>query len=214
MGKLKKLKTVCVVTIILVSFLYSVPQLMPQVKADQGSAKVYILKLNDVGAWWVDNMSDAVEGAIEACTPKERHDNIPRAHPKCGETAPYYDISYQVVTDWSTYVDIIQYEVGVIIVNTHGEILPVPSGYSNTDWVDAIADAMITRSVKWAHMAGYPFYYVWYQGDSEKSLWGVNGFKALMNHIGLYNVQLPIDTLPSYPTDLTDSADQILSKKS
>lgn len=197
MGQLKKLKTVCVVTIILVSFLYSVPQLMPQVKADQGSAKVYILKLDAVGAWWVDNMSDAVEGAIEACTPKERHDNIPRAHPKCGETAPYYDISYQVVTDWSTYVDIIQYEVGVIIVNTHGEILPVPSGYSNTDWVDAIADAMITRSVKWAHMAGYPFYYVWHQGDSEKSFWGVNGFKALMNHIGLYNVQLPIDTLPT-----------------
>lgn len=138
MGQLKELKTVCAITIILISFLCTIPRLMPQVKASQGSAKVYILKLNDVGAWWVNNMSDAVEGAIEACTPKKRHYNIPRAHPKHGETAPYYKIEYQVVTDWSTYLNIIQNEVEVIIVNTHGEILPVPSGYLKENWVDAI----------------------------------------------------------------------------
>lgn len=182
---------------------------MPQVKASQGNAKVYILKLNDVGAWGVNNISAAVEGAIEACTPKERHYNIPTAHPKHGEIAPYYDIEYQVVTDWSAYLNIIQNEVGAIIVNTHGEILPVPSGYLDENWVDAIADAMITRSVKWVHMAGYPFYFVWHQGSSEKSFWGVNGFKAFMSHIGLYNVELPMN-LPSTYTHLTGWAGQIL----
>lgn len=201
-------------TTILVFLLCIAPQWTPQVKADQGSAKVYILKLSGVGASWVDDPSKAVEGAIEACTPRERYDNIPRAHPKYGETAPYYDISYQVVTEWSTYVNIIQNEVGVIIVNTHGEILPRPSGYSNTEWVEAIADAMINRRVTWAHMAGYPFYYVWHQGASQKTVWGVDGFKALMSHIGLDNVELPLDTLPSYKTDLTDSATQILATKS
>lgn len=58
-------------------------------------------------------------------------------------------------------------------------------------------------------MAGYPFYYVWHQGSSEKSFWGVNGFKAFMSHIGLYNVELPMN-LPSTYTHLTGWAGQIL----
>ena len=55
METMRKLKTLGIMTLILLPLLFGFPQLVPQVKADQGSVKVYILKLDDVGAWWVDD---------------------------------------------------------------------------------------------------------------------------------------------------------------
>lgn len=199
-----------VLLVLLIVFpLFNVMRLIPDVEAEQGSAKVYILQLSDVGAWGVDDPSQVKEGAIEASTPAGKLKNIPRAHPKYGQTSPFYSVSYQVINGWSAYMNVILNEVGVIIVNTHGEILPVPSGYTKETWVDTIASAMIYRRLTWAHMAGYPFYHVWYEGASDKTSWGVDGFKALMSHIGLGNVELwPPETGLDAP--LTGEADQYL----
>jgi len=190
MRKPQKLKTVVTITLLSTLLLFGATKLIPQVKADQGNAKVYILHLSGVCASWVDNPYHVIEGAIEACTPVGKHGNMPRAHPKYGETPPFYDVSYQVIYGWSTYVDVILNKVGVIVLNTHGQILPVPSGYNRTEWVDEIAEAMLMRRLTWTHMAGYPFYYVWFEGNTEKSEWGMDGFKTLMGHIGLGNVEL------------------------
>lgn len=201
-----------VVLVLLIVFpLSSVMQLIPDVEAEQGSAEVYILQLSSVGISWVDDPSQVKDGAIEATTPTGKHKNIPRAHPKYGQTSPFYSVSYQVITSWSAYVNVILNEVGVIIVNTHGEILPVPgSGYTKEVWVDTIAEAMTYRRLTWTHMAGYPFYYVWYEGASDKTTWGVDGFKALVSHIGLGNVELwPPESGLKVP--LTGEADQYLN---
>jgi len=199
-----------VVLVLLIVFpLFSVMQLIADVEAEQGSAKVYILQLSGVGVWWVDDSSQVKEGAIEASTPAGKYKNIPRAHPKYGQASPFYSISYQVITGWSAYVNVILNEVGVIVVNTHGEILPVPSGYTKEAWVDTVAEAMTYRRLTWVHMAGYPFYYVWYEGASDKTSWGVDGFKALMSHIGLGNVELwPPESGLDAP--LTGEAEQYL----
>jgi hypothetical protein len=75
----------------------------------------------------------------------------------------------------------------VIIVNTHGEILPVPNGYTKEEWVDKISEAMLTRRVTWVHVAGYPFYYVKHESGASET-WGENGFKHFMNNINKGNV--------------------------
>ena len=101
------------------------------------------------------------------------HANVPRAHPKQEDVnyPPYYSATPTVVTSWITYKNVIIYNAGVIIVNTHGQILPVPNGYTKEDWVDKISEAMLTRRVTWVHVAGYPFYYVKHEnGVSE--IWG------------------------------------------
>lgn len=80
-------------------------------------------------------------------------------------------------------------EVGsnIVIVNIHGETIPIPRGYSEEGWIDKIAEAMIYRNVTWVHTVGYPFYY--YQSQSgEWAEWGEEGFKRLMAHMGKENV--------------------------
>nr|NIU80645.1 hypothetical protein [Candidatus Bathyarchaeota archaeon]NIV67260.1 hypothetical protein [Candidatus Bathyarchaeota archaeon] len=78
----------------------------------------------------------------------------------------------------------------VVVVNAHGEIIPVPSSYSREGWTDKIAEAMLTRRVTWVHTAGYPFYHAWYEGagDKETPAWGAAGFKRLMSAINLGDV--------------------------
>jgi hypothetical protein len=199
--------------IVLVSILLSnTGQLIPQAKADQGNAKVYVLQLAGVGAWWVDDTSRVRAGVIDACTPAGEHGNMPRAHPLFGESPAFYEVSYSTIYTWADYVDVILNQIGVIVVNAHGEILPVPTEYNNTQWANCIAEAMWKRRLTWAHMAGYPFYWVWHQGDTQKTLWGKDGFKTLMGNIGLPNVEIPTD-LTEHKAELTGAADQNLASQ-
>ena len=154
--------------------------------AYQGKVKVYIICLSNVGGWSfpnkIINTQKVADGAIYALSPLEDL-NVPYVHPKYGKEPPFYYVDYVVVTDWSFYKSIVESYNEVVILNTHGEILPIPSGYSAADWIDKIADAMLNRHVTWVHTAGYPFYYAWYQGASDKTLVGEDGFKRLMSHI-------------------------------
>lgn len=102
------------------------------------------------------------------------------------------NVSVTLITDWAAYRVLVEYASDVIVVNCHGEVLPVPSGYNASGWVGVVADAMLHRRVSWVHVGGYPFYRVWYQGASGSVEWPVDGtlgFKSLMAHINLPDVE-------------------------
>lgn len=169
---------------------------VPPVKANAAQDKVYIINLSGVGSSWVTNTNDAVEGAIKALTVTDinyEFRNVPLVHPKKGKEPPFIDMDYEVVSSWSTYKTVIESAENVIVVNTHGEVLPVPSGYLNKeDWADKIAEAMLNRQMTWVHIAGYPFYYVWLQEQSVMETWGEGGLQGVMAHINKPNVTIPL----------------------
>jgi len=186
---MKRIKVFFVMILVLLPSYISIN--IPSVGATNGQAKVYIVCLSNVGGWIYgdQNQTDpsvTKEGVIEALNFMDVQCNIPKAHPKFGNTPPFYDTSYTVVSDWNTYKSIIESGEKIIIVNTHGEILPIPSGYNPVDWMDRIADAMLNRRVSWVHTGGYPFYRVWYQGGVESEIWPSNGeygFKNFSSHV-------------------------------
>jgi hypothetical protein len=180
------IKIFLIVTITLIAFL-TPTFLIQSVKADNGTAKVYILMLPTIGGSWVDSCEQVKEGAIEASmlTGNYCDGNVPRAHPKQEDAnyPPYYSAMPTVVTSWVTYKNIIILNYpGVIIVNTHGQILPVPNGYTKEEWVNKISEAMLTRRISWVHVAGYPFFYIKYENGTSET-WGENGFKHFMSNI-------------------------------
>ena|GEM_PF-2620058 len=185
---------------------------VPPVSASVTQDMVYIINLSGVGSWWVDNPSDAVEGAIKALNVtgvNYESQNVPLVHPKKGKEPPFVDMDYEVVTSWNTYKTVIESAENVIVVNTHGEILPVPSGYSKESWADEVAEAMLERQMIWVHIAGYPFYNVWFQGQSVMETWGEGGLQEVMAHIGKSDVTIPILS-GSDPDDLTlEAADNL-----
>jgi len=192
---MRSIKTFLMVVLTLIALL-APAFLIQSVKADTGTAKVYILMLPDVGSSWIDSCEQVKNGAIEAAmlTGNYCDGNVPRAHPKPEDVnyPPYYSATPSVVTSWIAYKHVIIYDAGVIIVNTHGEILPVPNGYTKEEWVDKISEVMLTRRITWVHVAGYPFYYVKYENGASET-WGENGFKHFMSHInkGDVNCWLP-----------------------
>lgn len=175
-------------------------------KADNGSASVYIICLPEVPCYNFGNQVNQTaktsvrDGAIEALGFRE-NDNLPRVHPLMGKTPPFYNIQYQVVTDWNTYRYVVQNLDNIIIINTHGEILPIPSTYSQVSWMAVIADAVLNRSVTWVHTGSYPFFQMWYQGNSTYELWGTFGFQNFTHYLGLDGVTC---WPPPYPHDETD----------
>jgi len=179
---------------LLLTIILSIFVILPvnnKVMADEGRAKVYIICLDGVGGWVMGrsfNPAETRDGAIEATKFKDRY-RIPRAHPKLGKSPPFYYVDYVVVSSWSYYKSVIESEKDVIIVNCHGEILPVPSGYTAEGWVDKIAEAMLYRKVTWVHTAGYPFYYYWVEGASSMTIWGTLGFKRLMQYISINDAE-------------------------
>ena len=187
---MKKAKAfiLCVILILMsfVSMLYKAPL----IKADEGNANVYIICLSDVAYHnygedsWESKIS-ITKGAIDAVKFGEK-DSLPLVHPVLGKSPPYYGVSYQIVSDWNTYKNIIEYCSDVIVINTHGEILPIPSGYNPIEWIGKIACAMLTRRLTWVHTGGYPFYMVWYQGATTYQEWpsgGIYGFKNFTSYI-------------------------------
>lgn len=181
--------------VIFLAFMILVPAYLlssnvSRVFADSGSANVYILALSDVpcgefGYLQSTDWRDQTEnGAIAALTCTDNN-ALPFVHPSNGTSPPFYSTNFQVITDWSTYANVVEQASNVIIVDCHGEILPVPSGFSCQDWVAVIANAVLNRSVTWVHTGGYAFYDVWYQGASQSSLWGAYGFDNFTQFIGV-----------------------------
>jgi len=180
---MRKAKTVLIVALLLVSAL----PFVQKAEASLGQAKVYIISLSDVpiNDSWVDTPSNVTNGVIDACMLKGKYidGNVPYAHPKRSvDYPPYYEATPYVVTSWSQYASIITSYSEVIVVNTHGQYLPVPSGYTKEQWVGKIAGAMLNRRLTYVHVGGCPFYYVKYQNGGTET-WEENGFKCLMSHI-------------------------------
>ena len=148
--------------------------------------KVYVVALDGVSGQGVGNITDAVEGCLQACLVNASRTLLPPfINYVFGKLE--FKTNVTVVRDWNAYKEIVENESNVIIVNVHGETVPVPAGYTGNAWVDRIAEAMLTRNVTWVHTAGYPFFYSYLQ-ESGEALWGEDGFKQLMGHIGLENV--------------------------
>jgi len=173
---------------------------------------VYIIALEDVGASAVDNVSRVVEGvqqAVNSLNPEgykywwkeDEHLGTDNAGGKYsywsgedGRVVGNYakllfpvNASTHLISDWKTYREVLEMSRECIVVNTHGEILPIPSGYVAETWVDKIAEAMLQRSLTWVHVAGYPFYYYKHEFSDIKE-WGILGFQQFMEHIGRYNI--------------------------
>jgi len=208
---MRRLNVLILISMILAASFMSI--LPDEVEAGEGYAKVYIVCLPDVGGWTFPDRpyepTRTRDGAIDAANFKERY-KLPLAHPIQGNSPPYYGVTYYVVQSWSLYKSIIESYVGVIVINIHGEIIPVPSGYNREGWVDKIAEAMLKRRITWVHTAGYPFYYAWYQGTSNMELWGEDGFKRLMSHINLTDVTCLTDDELTH-VDINNAAEQNLA---
>jgi hypothetical protein len=97
------------------------------------------------------------------------------------------NIAINEVDDWAFYETVVKFVPNAIVINAHGETLPVPSGYSWQGWIDNIAEAMLFRNLTWVHTAGYPFQYAWLQ-DSGEIFLNETGFQQLMMHIGKPNI--------------------------
>jgi hypothetical protein len=189
---LKKFSISLVIILLVSTFVsyYTLP-----IEASAAEANIYIIKLSGVGSSYVENPSYAVEGVIMAVNASGNDyecDNVPAIHPKLGKIPPYFSVTYQIVEDWNTYKTVIESADNVIVVNTHGETLPVPSEYSKEGWTNKIAEAMLERRMIWVHMAGYPFYYVWFQGQSSGETWGSDGLQNITNNINKPDVTIPI----------------------
>ena len=156
---------------------------------------VYIVAIEGVNDNLTGNMSWAVQGAVQASSvdsvifafgdyPGVEHDfkRIP------------VNITASVITDWQNYRVVVENVSNAIIVNVHGETLPVPSNYTKEQWMQKVCEAVAYRNNTWVHTGGYPFYYYQTERD-ETGEWGQDGFKQFCAFIGKENVTCG---LPSY----------------
>ncbi len=176
---------------------------------------VYVVALEGVEAQGVDNVSRVVEGVQAAVTALDwegykywwgtEQAHLGTVNP--GGNYTYWEestmwggllggyvkllfpvnVSVHIISDWSDYRSIVESAGESIVINVHGETLPVPAGYTGEAWVGRIAEAMLYRNLTWVHVGGYPFYY-YQQEDSGLEEWGELGFQQLMKHIGRANV--------------------------
>jgi len=162
----------------------------------EANVDVYVVALDGVGGYGVNDVSRVVEGVIDACQVNSSRYYTGNTNPYTGEvygppSIVFVEIKINttvtVVTAWDTYKHLVESGSNIIIVNAHGETVPVPLGYTKEGWVDEIAEAMLQRNVTWVHTAGYPFYYYYLQGVGNGT-WGEAGFQRLMSHIDLGNV--------------------------
>ncbi len=167
------------------------------VESNDNSLKIYVVALEGVATSCVENLSEVVDGVIEAAALNKT--SVLLGFAGLGGLnfrEVEFDAICTVITDWAGYELLVEFSSDVIVINAHGAYLPVPRGYSKDDWVGKIAYAMLNRQVTWVHLSGYPFYYVQHQGgDVEK--WGEDGFQELMTYIGRGDVDchIPVQDL-------------------
>jgi hypothetical protein len=157
--------------------------------------RLYILSLPSVGNARFSNHSDIVAGVIKAT-------EIRRGNNESNEFRVYapdvfaifqnavrinVSISCYIVDDWDSYRSIVETFNNTIILNTHDEYLPVPTGYSKEAWVGMIADFMANRWSTWVNIGGYPMSRVCYQNGTTEE-WGTNGFEHLWSYTGRHNI--------------------------
>lgn len=154
---------------------------------EQLGLDVRVLALDGVAASDVDNISRVIEGVYDAVRLLNSTGFWYRGTPDAFEKQNVSVVAnYRVITNWQSYKGLMESGSGFVIVNAHGETVPVPAMYSAGSWVDVIAEAMLHRNVTWVHMAGYPFSRYAREGQSIEP-WGEDGFKRLMSHIGRPN---------------------------
>ena len=154
---------------------------------------VYIVMIPDVPTCYVSDMEAVRRGVETACmvTPLVHLDT-------------WKGLTYLEVVDIPTYQYIIEHpenvrppgfhgETGIIVVNAHGEVFPVPTGYTWDQWIDTISLAVQTKGVTWVQVAGWPFYY-YSSGSSTKTQVGSSGFQRFLQRILGSNT---IDCLPN-----------------
>jgi hypothetical protein len=162
------------------------------------SLNIYVVCLDEVDAHGVGNVSEIVEGVYRAARIPAHSSEQPeegiiwfRSGFSPDPTFTYYgvkvNVSITAVGNWSLYREIIEEGSNSIVVNAHGETLPVPGGYTKEEWLDQIASAMAERNMTWVHTTWYPFYYYQPQGGLEEE-WGEEGFKQLMSYINKSDV--------------------------
>jgi len=203
---------VVLATIFLLIFTLSRNSYSIELTDDGINVDVYIIALEDVGASAVDNVSRVVEGVQRAIADLEREgykywwqEQEHLGTVNAGGNYTYWmeeegrigrnyaellfpvNVSLHIVSDWNSYRTLIEMAQESIVVNVHGEILPIPAGYSEEVWIDTIAQAMLHRNLTWVHVGGYPFYYYWYENTGFIEV-GEQGFQELMGHIGRDNV--------------------------
>lgn len=166
--------------------------------------KVYVLALEGVGFSGVGDINAMIEGALRTCDLSFTNGSIIYRWP-CAFWGEYREIRLNLtvicVSSWNVYKQIVESEEKAIMINAHGEILPVPHGYSEEGWIAKIAGAMLERRMTWAHTANYPLKYSWKEDTNTTAELGLAGFRTLMSYIGL-NVT-GVDCLPPIsPTEL------------
>jgi len=143
---------------------------------------VYIVMIPDVPIWIVSDMEAVRRGVEEACMV------MPLVH-----LDTWKGLTYLEVVDMPTYEYIIQYpenvkppgfhgETGIIVVNAHGEVLPVQPGCYWETWVRVIRQHVQRKALTWVQVAGYPFYYYSY-GLHVKTEVGPQGFQLFLEMI-------------------------------
>jgi hypothetical protein len=161
------------------------------------AVEVYVLALEGVDCSGVENLSKMVEGALQACDLSFTNGSI-MYNWMVAYWGEYREIKVNLsvsrISNWNQYKQIVESEDNTIIINCHGEVLPVPHGYSEEGWISKIAEAMLERRMTWAHTANYPLKYSWKEDTNTTTELGLTGFRALMSHIGL-NVT-GVDCLP------------------
>lgn len=143
---------------------------------------VYIVMIPDVPTSWVSDMEAVRRGVETACmvTPLVHLDT-------------WKGLTYLEISDMPTYEYIIQYpenvkppgfhgETGIIVVNAHGEVLPVQPGCNWETWVRVIRQHVQRKAVTWVQVAGYPFYY-YSKGSHVKTEVGPQGFQLFLEPI-------------------------------
>jgi len=168
------------------------------VRVGDVSLNVYVVCLDGVDAHGVGDVSETVEGVHRAAriplhSAEQPEEGIIwfRSGFSPDPLFTYYgvkvNVSVTVVGNWSMYREVVEEGSNSIVVNAHGETIPVPAGYAKEDWVDQIASAMAERNMTWVHTTWYPFYYYQPQGGLEEE-WGEEGFKRLMSNMGKDNI--------------------------
>jgi hypothetical protein len=166
---------------------------------------VYVVALDDVSGHLVKNVSRTVEGVLTACGNDKVSFIVDYTLESVLLEELELNVSVVVVKEWSVYEETVESVSNSVIVNAHGETVPVPADHTKEEWVDEIAEAMASRNVTWVHTGGYPFYYYQVENDAEYE-WGVDGFKRLMSHMGLQNVTCWPSVSQETKTSLHDDA--------
>lgn len=145
--------------------------------------EVYVLSLPDVGNYRASNHSALLDGVMQACG----YDRIRVFLDWELSVVANISVRPHIIYSWDAYRMLVEWGGNAVVVNTHDEYLPVPSGYTRDEWVDRIADFMLNRWGTWVHTGGYPLYRVWYENGTTED-WGIAGFQRLMYHAGKENI--------------------------